>query len=271
MDSTTLQTRSTGVVVGPLRASLLAVEKHWVWYRRNWRATVVSSLLQPVLFLVAMGFGFGSQVQPGPATGGHPYLVFLAPALLVVMAVQNATWESTYAVLSSFKWERTYWGVIATPITPAQVLYGQLGWIALRLLGTSIAFLLIALLLGAVDGPGLLLALPFALLAGMAFCAPVVAFTATRENAQAFNGLFRFVVMPMTLFTGAFFPISQLPTWIQPIAWITPVWHGIELCRGAAFGTLTLLSALGHVAFLITVLVVGVVLGRRYFQRRLAV
>jgi lipooligosaccharide transport system permease protein len=268
---TTIPTRSTGIVVGPVRATLLGVEKHWTWYRRNWRSTAISSFLQPVLFLLAMGVGFGSQVQAGAATGGHSYLVYLAPALLVVTAVQNATWESTYAVLSAFIWEKSYWGAVVTPMTPAQIFYGQLAWIALRLVSSAAVFLVVALVLGAVGGPGVLLALPFAVLAGLAFAAPVVAYSATRENAEGFNGLFRFVVIPMTLFTGAFFPISQLPPWLQPVAWITPMWHGVELARGATFGTLQFLPAIGHIGYLLAMFFVGLVLGRKYFQRRLAV
>ncbi|HEX6344600.1 ABC transporter permease [Umezawaea sp.] len=267
----TIPSRSTGVVLNPVRAVLIGVEKHWTWYRRNWRATAISSFLQPVLFLVAMGFGFGSQVQPGEATGGQTYLVYLAPALVVVTAVQNATWESTYAVLSAFIWQKSYWGAVVTPVTPAQICYSQLTWIAFRLVSSAAVFLAVAAALGAVSGPGVLLALPFAVLAGLAFAAPVVAFSATRETAEGFSGLFRFVVIPMTLFTGAFFPISQLPEWLRPVAWITPVWHGVELARGATFGTLRLLPALGHVGYLVALTAVGVVLGRRYFQRRLAV
>jgi lipooligosaccharide transport system permease protein len=262
---------ATGVVVGPWRAALLGVENHWVWYRRNWRATVISSFLQPVLFLLAMGIGFGSQVQPGEATGGLRYAVYLAPALLVNTAVQNTTWESTYSVFSSFKWAKTFLGIVSTPITPAQILYGQLLWITARVTASGLAFVLVAALLGAVDGPGFVLALPFSVLAGMAFSAPVVAFTATRENPDAFNGLFRFVLMPMTLFAGTFFPVDQLPWVVRPIIWLTPVWHGVELARGVAFGTWSLLPALGHVAYLTAMLVVGVVLARKYFQRRLAV
>ncbi|MBY8853398.1 ABC transporter permease, partial [Saccharothrix sp. MB29] len=112
-------------------------------------------------------------------------------------------------------------------------------------------------------------AVPFAVLAGMAFSAPVIAFTATRQKPDAFNSLYRFVLMPMTLFTGAFFPLDQLPAWLHPLAWLTPVWHGIELARGAAFGTLGVLPALGHVAYLAALVAVGVVLGRRHFHRRL--
>ncbi|ONI85704.1 ABC transporter permease [Saccharothrix sp. ALI-22-I] len=258
-------------VLGPFRAALVAVEGHWTWYRRNWRATVISNFLQPVLFLLAMGVGFGSQVQAGEATGGHPYVVFLAPALLVITAVQNAVFESTWAVFSAFKWQRSYQGVVSTPITPAQVLYGQLLWIALRLAAGTAVFLGIAVALGAITNPSAVLAVPFAVLAGMAFTAPVVAFTATREKPDSFNVIFRFLVMPMTLFTGGFFPMSQLPDWLHPLAWVTPVWHGIELARGVTFGTLRLLPAAGHVAYLSALVVLGIVLGRRYFHRRLAV
>lgn len=257
--------------VGTPRATWLCVEGHWTWYRRNWRATVISSFLQPVLFLLALGLGFGSLVQPDALTGGVRYVQFLAPALVVITAVQNAAFESTWAVLSQFKWQRTYVGVASTPITPAQVLYGQLAWIVLRLASGAAVFLVIAALLGAVSGPGVLLAIPFAVLAGLAFCAPVVAYSATREKPDSFNALFRFIVIPMTLFTGAFFPLSQLPDWLEPVAWATPVWHGIELARGAAFGTLSPLPALGHIAYLSAMVAVGTVLARRYFQRRLAV
>ncbi|CCH28739.1 ABC transporter permease [Actinosynnema sp. NPDC047251] len=253
------------------RPALLVVEGHWAWYRRNWRATAISNFVQPVLFLLAMGVGFGSQVQPGEATGGLRYVVFLAPALIVTAATQSAMFESTYSVFSAFKWQKTYVGIVSTPITPAQVLHGQLLWIALKLAVGSGIFLLVAAVLGAVTSPAAVLAVPFAVLSGMAFAAPVVAFTATRDKPDAFTGLYRFVLIPMTLFTGAFFPISQLPGWLHSIAWLTPVWHGIELARGVTFGALDPLPALGHVAYLVAVVAAGVVLGRRHFHRRLAV
>ncbi|WP_081915434.1 ABC transporter permease [Saccharothrix sp. NRRL B-16314] len=258
-------------VVGSWRAALLVVENHWTWYRRNWRATVISSFLQPVLFLLAMGVGFGSQVQVGEATDGYRYVVFLAPALLVITAVQNSMFESTWSVFAAFKWQRTYFAMVSSPLTSTQVLYGQLLWNAVRLAAGAIVFLGIAVALGAITSPSALLAVPFAVLAGMAFSAPAVAYTATREKPDSFNAIFRFLVMPMTLFTGGFYPMSQLPDWIHPLAWVTPVWHGIELARGVTFGTLRLLPALGHVAYLCALIALGVVLGRRYFHRRLAV
>ena len=256
-------------------AVLRVVEGLWTWYRRNWRATVVSSVLQPLLMLVAFGIGFGSLIatstRAAQATGGVPYLVYLAPALLAVSAVQTAAFESSYPILSSFKWRRTYEGITATPITPGQLAVGQLTWIALRLIMSGGAYLLVIMLFGAVRGPGVLAAWGFAVLCGMAFSAPLVAFSAAQEQeGGAFTALFRFVVLPMTLFSGTFFPISQLPRVVQPLAWISPLWHGTELARGAALGTLQPVAAASHLGYLVVLLMVGVQLTRWQFGVRLA-
>ncbi|HKR52385.1 MAG TPA: ABC transporter permease, partial [Pseudonocardiaceae bacterium] len=245
--------RCTGRVLPGWRAALLVIEERWFWYRRNWRATAISSLLQPLLLLAAFGVGFGRLIDvsghAAQVTGGVSYLVYLAPALLVIGAVHTATFESTYPILSAFRWQRTYWGVTATPITPGQLAGGQLTWIALRLLVSGTAYLLVVVLFGAMRGPGVLASLVFAVLCGMAFSAPLVAFSAAQENeGTAFIAVFRFVVMPMTLFSGTFFPISQLPEVIQPLAWISPLWHGTELARGAVLGTMALWPVVGHIA-----------------------
>ncbi|MGH3901723.1 MAG: ABC transporter permease [Pseudonocardiaceae bacterium] len=266
--------RCTGRVPLGWQAALLVVEERWLWYRRNWRATAISSLLQPLLFLVAFGIGFGRLIDANDgaarATGGMPYLVYLAPALLVIGAVQTAAFESTYPILSAFKWQRTYWAVTATPVTPAQLAGGQLTWIALRLTLSGAAYLLVVALFGVMHGPGVLLALAFAVLCGMAFSAPLVAFSAAQEGeGTAFAAVFRFVVVPMTLFSGTFFPISQLPGVIQPLAWISPLWHGTELTRGATLGTVALWPAVGHVAYLTALLLAGVLLSRWRFRIRL--
>jgi lipooligosaccharide transport system permease protein len=255
-------------------AVLRVVEGLWTWYRRNWRATVVSSVLQPLLMLVAFGIGFGSlidtSVRAARATGGVPYLVYLAPALLAVSAVQTAAFESSYPILSSFRWRRTYEGITATPITPGQLAVGQLTWIALRLSMSGGAYLLVIMLFGAVRGPGVLAAWVFAVLCGMAFSAPLVAFSAAQEQeGGAFSAIFRFVVLPMTLFSGTFFPISQLPRAVQPLAWISPLWHGTELARGAVVGTLQPVAAAGHLGYLVALLMVGVQLTRWQFRVRL--
>ncbi|MFS8103592.1 ABC transporter permease [Lentzea alba] len=254
-----------------LRASWFGFEKHWTWYRRNWRATVVSSFLTPVLFLLALGIGFGSLVQSTTLIGGVPYLEYIAPALVVITALQGATFESTYAIMSAFMWQKTYVGMVATPITPAQVLYGQVLWIGAQLFARGAVFVGIAVALGAASGPGILWSVPIGAVAGLAFACPLIAYSATLDKPDSFTTIFRFVMMPMMLFTGTYFPVSQLPDWLEPVVWLTPAWHGIELARGTAFGTLGAWPLLGHLAFLVAMTAVGVALSVRFFHRRLAV
>jgi lipooligosaccharide transport system permease protein len=269
---TNVRAQSVGVVLPGWRVALLVVEGFWTWYRRNWRVTLISSVLQPLMVLLAFGVGFGTLVQSSEAIGGVPYLVYLAPALLAMAAVQNAAIESTWPIMSAFKWQRTYEAIIATPVTISQLLAGQLLWITLRLLLSGAAYLAVIALFGGVTGWGGLGALLFAILCGMAFSTPVVALAAaTKREGSVFSALLRFVVLPMTLFSGTFFPVSQLPAWGQVLAWVSPLWHGTELARGAAFGTLRPLPTAGHVAYLSALLVIGVVLARWRFVKRLEV
>jgi lipooligosaccharide transport system permease protein len=259
---------------GRVRGTLLVVEHFWTWYRRNWRATAVSSILQPVLFLVAFGVGFGTLVAGRPAvgaaTGGVPYLVWLAPALLAVTAVQSGAFESSYPVFSGFKWQRIYHAMTAGPITPAQVAVAHVLWVAIKLTLTGAVFVMVAALVGGVVGPGMLGALAAAVLTGTGVTALVTAYAASIEVDQGFNVLFRLVVVPITLFSGTFFPIEQLPALVRPIAWISPLWHGTELARAAALDRWQVLPALGHLAYLVAMLLLGLVLSARFFARRLA-
>ncbi|MFI9640483.1 ABC transporter permease [Micromonospora sp. NPDC051925] len=264
--------KATGQVVGVWRAAALRVEACWRWYRRSWRTTLQASALQPLLFLGAMGLCFGSQVQPGPATGGHPYLQYIAPALMVSTVLTTAVAEAGKPVLSSFQWQRDFIAVTATPVTPGQLFAGQLLWITLRLFIGAVIFLLIGVLLGGWASAWAILAVPVAVLAGAACAAPVAAFAATiRGDGHGLVAINRFVVLPMTLFAGTFFPVSALPLAVRPIAWISPLWHGTELARGLTLGGLSAPSAVLHTAFLVALLTVGVVVARRQFYRRLVV
>jgi lipooligosaccharide transport system permease protein len=196
--------------------------------------------------------------------------VYLAPGLLTMSAVQTAAFESTYPVLSGFKWQRTYWGMSASPITAGQVAIGHLCWIAARILSSGAVYVLIIAVLGGVTGFGIVASLLVATLCGAAFASVTMAFAATVENeGAAFPTFYRFGLIPMVLFAGTFYPISRLPVWLQPLAWITPLWHGTELARALALGTVRWLPALGHLGYLLALLGVGTWLVRRQFTRRL--
>ncbi|MTD56925.1 ABC transporter permease [Amycolatopsis pithecellobii] len=263
---------SSGQVVGSWRAAVLRVEGNLAWYRRYWKSNLYSSGLQPLLFLVAMGLGFGSQVKAGPATGGLPYLQYIAPALLVSAAMQNSVGESTYPVLSGFKWQKDYLAVTATPVTPGQLLGGHFLWVGLRLLVSSSVYALIALAFGAWLNAGALAVVVVGVFTGIACAAPVTAFAATTfDEGVRFNALFRFVVIPMSLFAGTFFPIEQIPLALRWLAWISPLWHGNQLARGVTLGGVAPLALVGHAAYLAALLGTGAFFARKYFYARLVV
>ncbi|HEY7009344.1 MAG TPA: ABC transporter permease [Jatrophihabitantaceae bacterium] len=256
----------------PSRAASLwhIVEYNALAARRFWRSVLIVGVFTPVLYVLALGVGLGTVVDANSDQLGVPYLVFVAPAFLTAAALQVASAEASYPVMAGFKWLRTYHGMAATPVTPAQLADGTLVWITLRLFVNAAIYLMIMAAFGGTQRWQVILAVPAATLCGIAFAAPVTAFAASlTSEGQGFNILFRFVVTPMFLFSGTFYPISELPRWGQWLAYISPLWHGTELARDAAIGGLSAAAVLGHIAYLLLWLVVGVALARWRFRVRI--
>lgn len=261
-------TIAPALVTGGRRAAF----EYWLAvYRRTWRGSVFNSLISPVLFLAAMGVGLGSLVNGGTGTvAGVQYAEYLAPGLLAAAVMQTAQGEATWPVMGAIKWDRTYLGMLATPLTVTDVLFGHLLFMTMRVTMVATAFTAVTALFGLVHSAvGALLAIPAGVLTGTAFAAPIAAFSATQVRETGFILLYRFGVVPMFLFSGTFFPVSQLPVALQPIAWVTPLWHGVSLCRDLALSRGSALVMAGHAAYLVVVTVVGVVLARRAYHRRL--
>lgn len=247
--------------------------EYWAYqYKRTWRGGLINGFLSPVLFLAAMGIGLGGLVHSQTAARGlHgvSYLMWLAPGLLAANAMQVAVQESTYPVMGAIKWIRTYHAMLATPLRVIDVMLGHLIWIALRVMMVCAIFLGVMAAFGTTKSWTAALLLPAGLLTGVAFAAPVVAFAATRETDSGFSALFRFVVMPLFLFSGTFFPLTQLPSGVRPIAYATPLWHGVDLCRTLALGTEHAWPTIGHVAYLGAMAVIGTLLAVRTYRSRL--
>jgi lipooligosaccharide transport system permease protein len=172
--------------------------------------------------------------------------------------------------MAGMKWVRTFHAAAATPLAPRDVFGGWVLWIAARQAMTATAFVVVAAALGAIPSPWGVLAVPAAVLTGLAFGAPLTAFSGGQDSDMSFPLIMRVVVVPMFLFSGTFFPVDQLPEWLLPVAWVSPLWHGVELCRGATTGSLSWWPAVGHTAFLAVWVAVGCWWGVRTFTRRLA-
>jgi lipooligosaccharide transport system permease protein len=251
------------------------VESRALQYRRTFRASIFSSFLSPVMFLLAMGVGLGAYVDrsgtASVALGGLTYLQFLAPGLLAATTMQAAAFEATFPIMSGLTWTKTFHAMYATPISPRDIVIGNLVWIVIRLTSIAAIFTAVMALFGAAASPLILFGIPAAVLTGMAFAAPIAAFSATQKTPEKFNAVFRFGITPLFLFSGTFFPLSNLPDAIRPLAWLSPLWHGVELTRGLALGTIGRdpLLALIHVAVLVAIIAIGAGWAFRTVEARL--
>ena len=167
-----------------------------------------------------------------------PYIDWLGPGLLAAMAMQTATFESTYPIMNKIMWGRNYEAMLSTPLTTRTSWSGELSWVGVphRLTGDGLPGR--PLLFGIPRSPLAVLAIPVTMLIGVAFASCLFAFTATQRNDVGFSAVFRFIINPLFLFSGTFFPLSQLPDQIEWIAWLTPLFHGVELVRGLILGSL---------------------------------
>jgi len=248
-----------------------ALEREIITNQRMWRGLAFSSFVAPILFLLALGVGLGDLVDANTNNlGGLTYLEFVAPGLMVATVVQIAGSEALWPVMAGMKWTRQYHGMISAPLRPADVFGGFVLFQVLRgaLMGTG--FIIAAALLGAVKSPWAPLAIGAAALTAAAISAPIGAWAATRDSDMGFSLVFRLVILPLFLFSGTFFPVSELPAALEKLVVLSPLYHGVELARAATTGQYEAVPILGHIAALAVFIVVGSWFGVRTFSRRLS-
>ena len=229
------------------------IEHNLAVYKRTWRSSIFFSFLHPLLFLLAMGLGLGSLIErtrPG-GFGGAGYLAFLAPGVLAAACMQTATFEFSFPTISKVTWYRNYEAMLATPLLVRDIVAGELGWGAVRLVSVAVPFYLAMVIFGLTSAPLSVLAVPAAVLTGLAFAGVLIGYSAPKDHYNDLTGMFRFVITPLFLFSGTFFPVERLPEVLQPVAYATPLYQGVALVRGFALGTLRPGPALAHTAYLL--------------------
>lgn len=257
------------------------VTEHMVRAMRAYGWTIiVGALGQPVLYLLGLAVGLAALIDAPIDVAGQqvPYLVFVAPALLMTSAVAVASEEFTYPVMAGFKWRRYFYGFNASPLSSGQIANGVVAGAGARMGVTVVLYFLFIVLFFAwlqpdATRPGTAwIAILVALLGGLAFGTPLMAYAASIEDDKGqFALVQRFIFMPMFLFSGTFYPLSSLPDWLEWIGWISPLWHATELGRVVTYGQPSppILIAV-HVIYLLVLSVGGLIVGRRLFERRLA-
>jgi lipooligosaccharide transport system permease protein len=267
-DTTPAPSRRRRHPTGPAPA-LAVLEYHLVGYRRVWRSSVFSSFLLPTLTMLGFGVGVGAYVPDG--VDGLPYLDYLVPGLIASTALQVAIAESTFPVYSNFEWMKVYFAMAAAPLRVVDIVNGHLAFLLFRVLTSSAVFLAVAAAFGTLHSPWALASLPLALLLTLAVAGPAFAFTASIPSDSYLALLFRFGVIPMTLFAGVFFPVESLPVVLRWLAYVSPLWHAVDLSRAATLGAAPQWSATGHLLYLGAWAVAGWLLATDRFRRRLVI
>lgn len=243
-------------------------------YARTWRASIMTTFVNPTLYLLAMGVGLGSFIDKSPghsALGPVSYLHFVAPALAAAAAATTAASESMFPVMGAIKWQKTYHAMLATPLRVGDVLAGHLFWIGVRIATAVGSYLVVMAAFGATPSYETIGILPVGVLTGAAFATPLAAFAATQDTDGPFSLVFRLGVVPLFLFSGVFFPLSQLPAALRGLAYVTPLWNGVAVCRPLASGQVTAAGLAGHCSYLVAVAAAGAVAARYTYRRRLLV
>lgn len=261
--------------IRPRRWGPVYVAEHELRTMSKFRWTLIATGLgTPAVYLFAFGVGLATlitgNVGPGGPDGPVTYLRFVAPALLVTAATLVATEEFSFGVMLGLKWNPTWTGMGATPLTGAQIVSGHFLFVGVRMLITAVLYYAVVLAFGAMPRPLGVLVIPIALLAGYSWSLLAAFAASLREEHGQFAVVQRVIVLPLTLFSGTVFPLTQLPAYLQPIGWLSPLWHASELGRQVAYGPtepawLTLL----RVVYLAALALVGWRLCQRIVRRRL--
>jgi lipooligosaccharide transport system permease protein len=250
--------------------ALRSYEFWLTFYRRAWRGTLATSIVNPVFYLGALGIGLGTLVnKSGSTPEGVKYVAFVAPGVLAATAMQIASTEASWPVLGSIRWTRVYHAMLATPLTIRHIVFGHQAWMATRVVSSCAVYLAVIAAFGGVHSWLGVLALPACFLIGLAFSAPMAAYAATRENDSAFVVVNRFFIIPMFLFSGTFFPVERLPVVLRGVAYLTPLWHGVDLCRSLTLGRAEWLLSTVHVVYLAAWGAAGLVAALYTYRRRL--
>ncbi|MBW4096316.1 MAG: ABC transporter permease [Acidobacteria bacterium] len=249
--------------------------EHTLRAMRSYAVSVVAiSVGSPLAYLFAMGVGMASLISANGSGNfaGVSYLTFLAPALVASAAMMSATGEFMFPIMGGFKWTRKFFGPHASPLTPAQIAEGHIIAVSLRIAGPTLIYYVIVVLFGASPSPWGWLTVITATLCALSFGLPLMAYVATQtQDKGQFALVQRFVVMPLFLFSGTFFPLSTLPWFLQWIGWISPLWHATQLGRMLSYGMAEpVWLSVVHVLFMLATAALGWMLSRRIFTKRMS-
>jgi lipooligosaccharide transport system permease protein len=244
----------------------------WTVYKRTWKSSIVTSFASPLLYVLAMGVLLGGfvHVSPDRLEGATSYLAFIVPGLIAAQAMQTAVFETTYPVMGALKWHKSFYAQLASPLEARDLANAMLAFTLFRVASTCAVYFLVMAPFGVFGswwGPTI--AFLATVLTGMAFAAWTFAFSAHVRSEASFGLIFRLGLIPLFLFSGSFFPITNLGPVLEWVAKLTPLWHGVNLTRMFSLDHVDWSTASVNVLVLVAVLAPGWWLALRTLERRL--
>ncbi|MEU3016554.1 MULTISPECIES: ABC transporter permease [unclassified Nocardiopsis] len=228
------------------------VAREWILYGQSWRATTFAAVVEPTVYLLCFGFGMGALIG---TLAGYSYIDFLGTGIVAVSVMFQSMMPAVINTFIKRRFLHTYEGILAAPVDVRELVTGEALWLAMRSGVYGCVPLLVAIAFGLKPGPGMLLVPFVAFLAGFAFALFGIWISAVITSVRSMDYVFSGLFTPLFLMAGTFFPLTQLPDWIQKAAMINPLYHAVELIRGAVFGGLDALGALTHVGVLLAFVV----------------
>ena len=254
-------------------ASPVSATGNVIWHqllrtRRTWWSVIVSGIVQPTMFLLAIGAGIGSQIDDVELArlGADSYFAWIGPGILAVSAMQVSSTEALWPTMGMLRWQGTYRAVLRSPIGVGTLGVAHALWLAVRAVVTASCFLVVLVVAGVATSPWALTVPLLGGLIGLAHGAPLAAFTASLENENPFSVISRVVIFPLFIFSGAFFPVDEMPSAFAVGARLTPTWHGVQAARHLVSGNVSS-HTIGHIALLAGLALIGVALVHRSFSR----
>lgn len=241
------------------------VAREWILYGQSWRATTFAAVVEPTLYLLCFGFGMGALIG---TLAGHSYIDFLGTGIVAVSVMFQSMMPGVINTFIKRRFLHTYEGILAAPVDVRELVTGEALWLALRSGVYGCVPLLVATAFGLRPGPGALLVPLIAFLTGFAFALFGIwissVITSVRSMDYVFSGLFT----PLFLVAGTFFPLTELPDWVQAAAMVNPLYHAVELIRGAVFGGAGAVSVLLHTGVLLAFVALMWFLASTQMRRR---
>lgn len=253
--------------LGSRRARFL-VERNIYVYRHTW-IIILSGFFEPLFYLGSIGFGLGALIGTVNGPGGQPisYQLFVAPALLASATMNGAVMEGTFNFFFKLRYNKTFDAILSTPLSPGDVAVGELIWALIRGGIYAVAFIAVMAVLGLIESPWVILAVPAALLIGFAFGAIAMAATSFMRTWQDFD-LIQLLILPMFLFSGTFYPLDAYPEAIRVVVQLTPLYQGVDLIRSLVVGHLEW-SLLLHVVYLAVMGIIGLTIVEKRLDKLL--